>query len=234
MKDLPRLILVLLTATCFVAAPAQAKKTGFSVARVEPLPFPDEGKSAPVLSLDEIEAKVEAFNDKIGGYPPGLKDARERQAMYEAWSAVVLAAEALRKKSGDSERVAAALATLYRQGHNMDVKQCGARAHATIADALKAWPDSIPVNFQASYFYLQISPKFAPQGEQALLKLRTLLHTDQNLEVERGFIYAYLYQDRIPEAQKQIDHCLKISPKDEMLLHMKEALKDGKVEKKQN
>lgn len=94
---------------------------------------------------------------------------------------------------------------------------------------LKKYPDSIPLNFQASYFYLQINPKFAPEGEKALLHLRRLLGTNRNPEIERGFVFAYLYQNKIKQAKRQVDHCLKITPQDEMLLKMREALKSGKV-----
>jgi hypothetical protein len=225
------LIAALLAAPCFASKTEPAKEPDFSALRVKPLPFPVEPQPAPVLSIDEIEAKIKVFDEKIGRYPPRLKDEGDRQAVYRDWSAVVLGAEAVKKKAVGSERVACALSALYRQGHNMDVKECGVRAKETIVAALKAHPDSIPVNWQASYFYLQIAPKFAPEGEKALLKLRALLGTDQNLEIERGLVFAYLYQERIPEAQKQVDRCLEISPKDEMLLQFKEALKGGKLEK---
>jgi hypothetical protein len=33
-------------------------------------------------------------------------------------------------------------------------------------------------------------------------------------EVERNLLLAYLYQDKIKEAKKQVDRCLKIEPND--------------------
>jgi tetratricopeptide (TPR) repeat protein len=226
------LITALVAVPCIASKPESTKEPGFAALRVEPLPFPMEEETATALHIEEIEAKVKVFDEKIGSYPPRLKDKGDRQAVYRDWSRTLLSAEVLKKREGDSERIACAVAALYRQGHNMDVKECGEHAVATIEAALRAYPDSIPLNWQASYFYLQIAPKFAPEGEKALLKLRKLLGTDQNLEVERGFVFAYLNQERIPEAQKQVDRCLQIRPKDEMLLLLKEALKSGKLERR--
>jgi hypothetical protein len=73
----------------------------------------------------------------------------------------------------------------------------------TITAGLKKFPESVPINFQASYFYTQIDPKFAPEGEKALLRLRRLLRTDKNIEVERNLLFAYLYQDKIKKAKKK-------------------------------
>ncbi len=230
MKATLILITAILVTPCIASKPDSRKEPDFPELRVEPLPFPKERKTVERLSVGEIEAGILALNEKIGGYPPRLKDASERQAVYLKWSELLLAAQAVKKTEGDSERVACALAALFRQGHNMDVQKCGLHAKAIIEEALASYPDSIPVNWQASYFYLQINPKFAPEGEKALLRLRKLLGTDQNPEVERGLVFAYMYQQRVPEARAQIDRCLVISPGDKMLLQFKDSLKDGKLE----
>jgi tetratricopeptide (TPR) repeat protein len=230
MKSTLILITALVAAPCFASKPEPTKKPDLAAPRVEPLPFPVETAPTAALPIEEVETKIKVFDKKIGGYPPRFKDADERQAVYRDWSRTLLGAQALKKREGDSERIACALAALYRQGHNMDVKECGAHAGAILEAALRAYPDSIPANWQASYFYLQIAPKFAPEGEKALLRLRKLLGTDQDLEIERGLVFAYLNQGRIPEAQKQVERCLQISPKDKMLLQFKEALESGRLE----
>lgn len=198
------------------------------LAPVEPLPFPPGGAGQTVMSLDEIEAAAESLDAVVGSYPPRYPKGVDRAAVYAKWSAAVLALEAP-GTGEDSERVLVLKARLYRQGHNLDVRECGDRAEGAIEAGLKKYPDSIPVNFQASYFYLQINPKFAPQGEKALVKLRQLLGTDQNWEVERGFVFAYLYQQKTKQLRKQVDHCLKIKPDDEMMLLMRKGLKSGNV-----
>lgn len=218
----------------FLAVGLAVAEPDFSHLKVEPLPFPTGKARAADLKLPQLEARAERLNQKVGGYPPRLKDAADRKATYKEWSAVVLAAEAVEATGKDTERRACLLARLYRQGHNLDVKESGERAKRAVEDALKTYPDSVPVQFEASYLYLQINPKFAPEGEKALLRLRELLGTDQNPEVERGFVFAYLYQNRIPEAQAQIDRCLALTPGDKMLLQFKEALKKGKLERKEH
>lgn len=94
---------------------------------------------------------------------------------------------------------------------------------------MTAYPDSIPLNWQASYFYLQINPSYAPKGEAALLKLRKLLHTESNFEVEKGLVFAYLYENRMDEAKKQVDKCLSLNPKDALMESLKEALAAGAI-----
>jgi len=200
--------------------------------KMERLPFPASTNATAPLSFQEIEATADRFNDKLGGYPPRFSNPDERITTYAEWIPVVLAAERLKEPEGFSERMATLLATLYRQGHNMEVADCGNRAHATITAGLEKYPQSIPINFQASYFYTQIDPKFAPEGERASLRLRRLLRTDKNFEVERNLLVAYLFQDKIKEAKKQVDRCLKIRPDDVGLLRIKGALQRGKIERR--
>lgn len=199
-------------------------------AKPEPLAFPNPWKQVPVLSIAEIEAKITVFNDSVGGYPPRFRTPADRETLYRDWSDVMLSARALEARDGVSERLSCALTALYRQGHNMDVAECGRLAMTTMQALLKAHPDSIPANWEASYLYLQISPKYAPEGEKALMHLRTLLHTDRNIEVERGLLFAYLYQQKLKEARKQADWCLKVAPQDKVAFELKEALKKGKIE----
>ena len=188
------------------------------------LPLP-EGTAFNAPAASELMPAVSAYNTWIGGYPTRLKDEAQRTEVYQRWSETLRQARAFHAQVGDTADALWALAALYRMGHNMDVKDCGANAEKFIELGLAKYPDSIALNFEASYFYLSADPKYAPRGEAALLRLRQLKGTDRDLEIERGLVFAYLYQNRIPEAKKQVEHYLKLKPGDKMMLQMREGLK---------
>jgi len=223
MKEL--LCALLLAPALFAAEP------DFSSLQVEPLPFPTTPTEGDALAFDAVLALADGFEEKIGSYPPRWDGPDDRTATYQSWSRAILAVEQLKAAEGDTERLVVLHSRLLRQGHNMDVRDCGRQAADVIEAGLRTFPDSIPVNFQASYFYLQIDPRYAPEGEKALLRLRRLLATDRNLEVERGFVFAYLYQNKIKDAKRQVDRCLKLAPGDKMLLALREGLKSGRVQR---
>jgi len=201
--------------------------------QVAALPFPEGTPPSPALSVDELTAAVNRLEGALGGYPPHLRDEADRKETYTAWSPLVLSAQALRQTKGDTEPVLLALARLYRQGHNLDVTGAAQHAIEVFHAAQRSYPDSVPMLWQASYFFLQLNPKYAPQGEKALLKLRVLLHTDEHPEIERGLLFAYLYENRLPEARKQAEKCVRLSPKDETFKQILESLRAGNVERKQ-
>ena len=194
-----------------------------------PLALPTGRADHPSLSLAELDKHADEFNKQIGGYPPRLSGADERQEIYRAWSETLKEARATRARDGDSEAILRLLAELYRQGHNMHVAGASPEAHAIISEGLKKYPESTGLHFQAAYFFLQVDPKYAPESEKALLKLRGLLKTDRNPEVERWLARAYVVEGRVEEAQKQVERCLSITPEDAELKKLKEGLKDGQI-----
>jgi tetratricopeptide (TPR) repeat protein len=191
------------------------------------LPFPEPDVKTPSFSLAELENKALELDGKIGGYPPRIKDGDDRRDTYNKWAYVVLDARALLAKNGDSERMSALLVKLYRQGHNLDVLGSGGKAVTTLQHALKQYPKSVPMHREAGWLYLQTNPAFAPQAEAVLLKLRELLGRNDDIEVERGLVFAYLYQKRNDDALKQIDHCLSFAPDHAQLLSLRKALGGG-------
>jgi tetratricopeptide (TPR) repeat protein len=192
-----------------------------------PLDFPVDVASIAPESADVL-AESEALNAWLGGYPPRVRDAAHRQQLYTRWRAALAGARAVQQRDGDTVPALLVLGRLYRQGHNLDVRECGEKAVELFERAVTLHPDSDPLLLESSYLYLSINPKFAPRGESALLRLRELRGTDRDLEVERGFIFAYLYQDRLEEAKRQVDRCLEFAPQDRMLQGMQAALKKTK------
>jgi len=219
-----RLVLALLVLPVVLAA-----EPNFSPPKVELLPFPETKGDSPALSLEAITEVAVGLESVLGGYPPRLKGPEDRANTYAKWSEAVQALDSFTETEKQSENVLVVQARLFRQGHNMDVSGCGERAQKVIKLALEKHPQSVPVNFQASYFYLQIDPKYAPEAEKALLRLRQLLGTKQNLEVERHLLFAYIHQEKVKDAKKQVDHCLSLAPNDSMFLKFREALKSGKI-----
>ena len=195
------------------------------------VPFPAQPAGVAELDLAAIEARIATFDQVAGGYPPRLKE-EQRERFLGAWTETVFAARRLQESEPDSPHILAALAALYRQGHNIEVAECGSHAVALLTDGLKRFPDSIPLNRQASYFFLQIDPRFASRGEEALLTLRRLLGQDTDPEVERGLVLAYLYQDKLDAAKQQAARFLRLFPEDEEMRRLEAALREGKVRRK--
>lgn len=196
---------------------------------VTPLPFPDAKITKASLALEQVENQARLLVRKLGEYPPKIKDDNDRQATYRQWSYLLPEARLHNLVSGGSERTLLLLIQLLRYGHNLDVEQCGGETGKLLEAALKKYPDSIPINWEASYFYLQTNPENAPKGEAALLKLRELYGTDRNPDVERGFVFVYLFQQRNDDLIRQIDRCLVLAPGDKMLLNIKDAAQTGRL-----
>ncbi|AWI09283.1 hypothetical protein CKA38_08530 [Ereboglobus luteus] len=206
-------------------APAQEP----SFTKVKALPFPDVDIKQVSLDLDQIEKQTVLLCQKLGNYPPNIKDDEDRQATYRQWAYLVPEARLHNRVSGGNERTTLLLIQLYRYGHNLDVAQSGSEAAILLEAALKQYTRSIPINWEASYFYLQTNPENAPKGEAALLKLRELLGTDKNLDVERGLVFAYIYMQQTDNLIKQVDHCLALAPNDKMLRDIKNAALNGRL-----
>jgi hypothetical protein len=102
------------------------------------------------------------------------------------------------------------------------VSECGEKALAIFKLGLTKFPDSIPINFEVAYFYLGTGN--AAPAEKALVHLRVLRHTTEDIGIERPLLFAYLYQNKRTEAMKQVDHCLALQPNDPFCLKTKETL----------
>ncbi|WP_152032748.1 hypothetical protein [Ereboglobus luteus] len=227
-------MLVLLSVPMFAGAmlagsPKNAPAQEPSFTKVKALPFPDVDIKQVSLDLDQIEKQTVLLCQKLGNYPPNIKDDEDRQATYRQWAYLVPEARLHNRVSGGNERTTLLLIQLYRYGHNLDVAQSGSEAAILLEAALKQYTRSIPINWEASYFYLQTNPENAPKGEAALLKLRELLGTDKNLDVERGLVFAYIYMQQTDNLIKQVDHCLALAPNDKMLRDIKNAALNGRL-----
>lgn len=220
--------LPLTLAFCLAGCAGQRPTPGSPTSPRKALPFPEPAAVTSSLSLEEIAQQVTSMETKVFRYPTRLRDEDDRLATYQRWSMVVLAGEELDRSGGRSPPTMAILAALYRQGHNLGVTGCAAKADATIAEGLRRYPESAALNWQAAFFYVQVHPRFAVEAEKALLRLRELLGPGENPDVERLMVEAYLHQGKVAEARKQIDHCLAVTPDDTDLLAMRRAINEGR------
>lgn len=199
--------------------------------QVAELPFPERAAvAAPPAMSAEPQREVAALNQFIGSYPPHIKSAEERASVYKRWSGVLQGAWAIESREPEAEATLALLADVYRQGHNLDVESTGGRAMRTVENCTSAYPNSIRCHFLASYIYLSANLRYAPKGEAALVRLRELFKPQVNAEVERGFIFAYLYQGKNEEAVEQIDYFLTLDPKAEWAKTLRAGVVSGKLQ----
>lgn len=194
----------------------------------ESLPMPKPSSAVPAATIESLHGVVEEFNRAAGSWPARFSSPDEKKRFYLKWVQALQQAWLLETRDGNSEMVLAVLADLYRQGHNMDVPGAGDRANEAIQKCLGLWPDSVACHFSASYFYLSINPRFAPKGEASLLRLRTLLAPKINMNVERGLVFAYLYQERNKEALQQLDYIIQIDPAAAWAKEFRKGLLEGK------
>ena len=63
-----------------------------------------------------------------------------------------------------------------------------------------------------------------------MLRLREMLKPKVEANVEKGLVFAYLYEGRKEDARKQVDYYLTLDPKSDWALKFKDALDKGKLE----
>jgi len=178
---------------------------------------------------DTLKAKVLSLNRYAGSYPPRFEDAIIKYKITSEWQSLVEKVKKEYAQYPDAETLLYLLGELYRQGHNMDVPGAAIDAGKIYERALRMYPRSVDLNMSAAYFYLSIDPRFAHLGEACLYRLREVLGANHP-DVERGLVYAYLYQDREADAIAQIDRYLTLIPNDPVMLEMKQALLRGEME----
>lgn len=191
------------------------------------LPAPTERTAT--FTVEQLNAAAQKLEPRLGGYPARIKGDEERAATYREWSGLLQEWRALYRTGGDTESLLSLGVGLHRQGHNLDVKQCGPEALRLLEVAERRFPESESIAWQGSFVYLQMDPKLAPRGEAALLKLRQLRKTERDPQIERGLVFAYLYQRRTDDALRQVEHVLALTPNDQQMTGLRDALKKGAV-----
>ena len=154
------------------------------------------------------------LNRHIGSYPPHFSSEEQRQKIYKKWLDLMSDAEAYAKLKPESEDGWHLLSELYRQGHNMDVKQAGEKTIAILGKCLAKYPRSVGCHQSAAYFYLSVGPGYLPQAEHSLSTLRAIHSPKLDPEVESGYVFLHIYRGDAPAAKGQIDQYLKHFPKD--------------------
>lgn len=204
----------------------------FSASAATPLPMPSRAEPVKAGSMAELRERVSDLNRYIGSYPPRIESERQREEVYGHWTEAMRQAWQIENQMPQDEATLAMLADLYRQGHNLDVTGADRKAIETLDKCLARYADSTRCHLTASYFYLSINPHYAPKGEASLLRLRELMKTQANPEIERGLVFAYLYQQKVDLALKQIDHYLTLAPQDEHMRQIREAVSRNGIEVK--
>jgi tetratricopeptide (TPR) repeat protein len=212
--------------TALLAATLSAKAA-------EMLPMPNRIAASTVPSAEVIAKRIAGLNSYIGGYPPQIANDQQRAQVYKDWTDLLRIGWKLEDAAPQAEFSLYVLADLYRQGHNLDVDGAAQKAMDALDRCLAAYPDSVSCHWTASYLYLSIHPSVAPKGEASLLRLRQLLKDQPSKEVERGLVFAYLSQQKMDEALRQMDYYLTLVPGDERMRGMRDAVVNKRFQIKQ-
>jgi hypothetical protein len=200
---------------------ALALPTANSSAATETVPGTDlpikifelpEGLTTPSRDIRQVATEVNSLNSVIGRYPPDYHTEDERTATFVSWAALLREVRGLRGANGDTEQNLYLLSELYRQGHNLDVIGSAELAIETFDLCLGKYPNSVPCHFSASYFYLSVQPELGIKAEGSLKFLREHFAPEFHPEIERGWVYFYVYQQRVEDAIRQIDYYLSKVP----------------------
>jgi hypothetical protein len=213
------ILLTLTTYHAHAALPSSLPEKRFAMPAIE--------SGTASQSLEQIAEKIKSFNVFIGGHPPQFQSEQQREDIYLQWSQALVDAKIHSAGQSETEPMLAVLSELYRQGHNMGVEGAGKLADETIERCIEKFKNSVSCHFSSSYFYLAISPRFAPRVERSLAFLRSNFAPRINLEVERAYIFFYVYQGKPAEAAQQIDYYLSVNasdPEREVLLKLKQGL----------
>ena len=195
------------------------------------LKFPERSSATTEPTFVEIKDTCAKLNPVLGAFPPRFTENFQSLTAYVLWTNAIISAEKMKESSTPSEELYCILIDLYRFGHNMDVDTCGRKAVATIDEAVAAYPDSVEIYFTAARFYSSVSNAHAKQMEEYYLKLRGMLGTEVNKEVEYGLAIAYFKEFDKEKAAAQIEHYLSIYPDDERMQKFKllvEGVDEGK------
>lgn len=186
---------------------------------------------AHAVTLEQLNRQMQQLNPSIGSYPPNFESAQQQQYVQHIWATTLAqAVELSTQQNPIPTDVLALLANLYRQGHNMDVEGMASKAHHTIQSCLARDLQHLGCNFAAAYFYLSVNPQAAPMGEQALLRLRAHFAPTYNAEVERGLVFAYMFQKRQAETLKQLEVLMAHDPLDTWATELYDKIKDNQVQ----
>lgn len=182
---------------------------------------------APSMTYEAIEAEMNSLNGYIGSYPPRFADEKEREVIYRQWLSLLAEANAYNKLNAGTEKSLYLLSELYRQGHNLDVRDSTENAANNIDLCLDSYDKSIMCNFSAAYFYLSIGPDYLDKAEKSLVFLKQHYSPKLNSAVEENYVFLYLYRQDVASARKQIDSFIKNFPASEkvaMLVEIKAGL----------
>jgi len=177
--------------------------------------LPDPTALAPERSFREVNEAVTAFQPLIGRYPPQIESEQDREVIYEAWSGILLSAQAWPEGEGrDEEARLYLLAELYRQGHNLDVLGAAELADESLMRCLDLFPTSRACNLSASYFYLSVihTSDVAKKAEKSLATLRSEAIPGYDEEAEAGYVFLHLYQRDTERAREQMERFIELFP----------------------
>ena len=170
------------------------------------LPMSDQ-QAPPAATRDSLSILADVQDQLvpvIGGYPPRLEDAAQRQRVGRIWSALVVEARHAARAEAESGNARYLLAELYRMGHNLGVAGAALAAQTEIQACLQADPAAVGCHFSRVRYHLAVAPQDLDAAETSLRWLQEHFGLDFNEEVERGFVFLAVYRQQPELAQRRI------------------------------
>jgi len=169
----------------------------------------------------EIFSSIKALDKTIGDYPPKYGNSGDdtREILYTKWAETLKKARGFAKIKGNNSEAQSLyfLSELYRQGHNLDVKESHKEASLLIDRCIDKFPNYLPCHTSCAKYYLSIKPTdiTLTKAELSLFTLRNSNKSKLDEDVEYNFAILRASQGDGKLALKEIGQFLKNFPRSE-------------------
>ncbi|HVP27532.1 MAG TPA: hypothetical protein VMW35_00050 [Myxococcota bacterium] len=180
-------------------------------------------------ALSELSHVLDELEPKIGRWPPRITSASEAHELFARWRNAFEKAQALDVPGGQDPVTLWLVGSVYRQGHNLDVKGTAELAAARFESCLALDPTFVQCHLGLGRLYLASKPEQAVLAEQHLRKARELYAPSVHPDLEQDITLALLLQGRTDDALAHIDAYLAEQPGDAHMRDLRNHIAQGHV-----
>jgi hypothetical protein len=177
----------------------------------------------------ELARRVAVMETWLSDYPPRIGDDKQRTDVGTQWNNTRSLAVAMIPANRDDPCFLDALGDLFRQGHNLGVKDAFRAADEAFARCLTIDPASVGCRFSRARLYIASDPSRAPAAAEDLIRLKELLAPQVSPSIELWLARAYFVQGRSDAALRQLDVYLSLRPSDSTARQFRDAIASGEA-----
>ncbi len=167
-------------------------------------------------SADSLSEKIKSLEPIIGGFPPQLKDDKEKIAVTKKYKQIKSKLDSLLAKDPDDHNLLFMRGHLQSMGHNMDFPEAWEGSTSDLKKILDKNPGNVPAILELAGLWINSRPDLAASAE-GLFRGAQCYHGVQPLEeAQSGVYFALYYQGKMKEAYVQSQYLTKTWPQNEL------------------